>query len=91
MRRFNLLPILFAALLLTACASSAPSLVAGAEVTFDRCGQPVVLTRVDGVPAGGDWQADTIITVYRPCRQGQHLSSSPEPGEEGANNDTKEP
>ncbi len=60
------LALLFACLLLTACASS-PQLGAGATVALDACGQPVVTTQLTGVPAGGDWRADSQVTVYRPC------------------------
>lgn len=65
MRR--LIALLAAVLLLTACASS-PQLGAGAEVRLDACGQPVVTTTVQGVPAGpAPWQADVTTTIYRPC------------------------
>ena len=65
MRRLNLLPILAIALLLSAC-STVPA-GAGAIVTLDRCGQPVVVTRVEGIPAGSSYLADTEVRVYRPC------------------------
>ena len=53
------------ALLLSAC-STVPA-GAGAIVTLDRCGQPVVVTRVEGIPAGSAYLADTEVRVYRPC------------------------
>ena len=53
------------ALLLSAC-STVPA-GAGAIVTLDRCGQPVVVTRVEGIPAGSSYLADTEVRVYRPC------------------------
>ena len=61
-----LLLVIFAgALLLSAC-STVPA-GAGAIVTLDRCGQPVVVTRVEGIPAGSAYLADTEVRVYRPC------------------------
>lgn len=62
--------LLIACLLLTACASS-PQLGAGAIVTLDRCGQPVVVTRVEAVQAGGGYLADTEVRVYKRCELGQ--------------------
>ena len=53
------------ALLLSACATVPTG--AGAVVTLDRCGQPVVVTRVEGIPAGSAYLADTEVRVYRPC------------------------
>lgn len=62
-----LLALALALALLTACAS-APQLGASAEVQLDACGQPVVTTTVQGVPAGpAPWQADVTTTIYRPC------------------------
>ena len=63
MRRLNLL--LAVVVLLAAC-STVPA-GAGAIVTLDRCGQPVVVTRVEGIPAGSAYLADTEVRVYRPC------------------------
>jgi len=65
MRRLHLLPIFRCALLLTACATTPAG--AGAIVTLDACGQPVVVTRVEGIPAGASYLADTEVRVYRPC------------------------
>lgn len=66
MRRLRPLPILACALLLAAC-STVPA-GAGAIVTLDACGQPVVVTRVEGIPAGASYLADTEVRVYRPCQ-----------------------
>jgi uncharacterized protein YceK len=60
-----LLLLLACTLLLSAC-STVPA-GAGAIVTLDRCGQPVVVTRVEGIPAGSSYLADTEVRVYRPC------------------------
>lgn len=61
--------LLAAALFLAACAS-APQLGAGASVTTDACGNPVVKTTLKGAPAGPPpWVADAEVTVYQPCAQ----------------------
>lgn len=64
------LPILAVALLLLLPACSTVPAGAGAIVTLDRCGQPVVVTRVEGIPAGSAYLADTEVRVYRPCDLG---------------------
>ena len=61
--------LILLALLASAC-STVPA-GAGAIVTLDRCGQPVVVTRVEAVQAGGGYLADTEVRVYKRCELGQ--------------------